>query len=212
MKKSWKDVSIKDYYEINEILEDKSYDEMDRDVQLFAILQEMDPEEAYNLPLPVYYQKKLELGWVWNKPKQEDIGDAYVIGDHRYKVLIDPMQMTTAQYIDFKNTVPLAKDHMESMLSIFLIPEGHKYNEGYNIEEVEKEIKEKMPITKAMGLFAFFFAWSNAWMEVLQEYSMKNLKKALKREKDPEKKKLIKSQMDLLTVTYGFHSLTRSQK
>ena len=208
MKKSWKEITLDDYYKITNIITDPALEEIDRDVELFALFHDMSPEEAYNLPLPKFSKMMGDLRWVFKKPVPEMVASSYVINGKKYITLMNPLKMTTAQYIDYKQMVVGAEDHLHQLLSIFLIPEGKTYNEGYEITEVEDDILTYLPITKAMGLFAFFFAWSKSWMEVLKDYSTKMLKKAIRREKDPEKKRALQEQMELLTVTYGFHSLT----
>ena len=209
MKKSWKDISIGDYYQIQEIMNDTTLDNMDREMSLFALLYDITLEEAYNTPVNVFAQKMGKLTWVWEKPKPEVVADTYSINGVKYKTLLAPDTMTTAQYIDFKNTLPGCEDHLEQMLSIFLVPEGKEYNTNYDIKQVEADILEYFPITSCMGLCAFFLIWSRAWTEVLTDYSRKMLKTAMRKEKDPRKKQLLKEQ---LMVMSGFRSLMRSPK
>lgn len=201
MKKSWKDISIGDYYKIADIMEDKSLDDMDRYMRLFALLFEMSVEEAYNIPVSKFGDKVKTLSWIYKDPKAEAevVADTYVINGTKYVTTLSPEALTTAQYIDFKNTLPDCENHLESMISIFLIPEGKNYNEGYDINKVEADILEYFPITQAMGLSAFFLIWSQAWIEVLTDYSKRMLKKAIRKEKNPEKKKILQERLTVLS-------------
>ena len=72
-------------------------------------------------------------------------------------VIKDLTKINVAQYVDFQNFVKMPmRESMEKILSIFLIPEGCSYNTGYDILDLQKEIRENMSFRVAEGLLSFF--------------------------------------------------------
>ena len=55
-----------------------------------------------------------------------------------------------AEYIDFQRTI-IKKNYLENLpalLSIFIIPKGHKYNDDYDILELRKVKKQQEAIAR----------------------------------------------------------------
>ena len=62
------------------------------------------------------------------------------------------------------------------MLSIFLVPEGKKYNTDYDIDEVKKDLEE-FNVEDAMSVCDFF----TSLFQVLYRRALKQAQKALKK-------------------------------
>ena len=61
-------------------------------------------------------------------------------------------KITTAQYIDFQN-YQKNNDEQKSF-SVFIIPKGHKYNDGYDIEQVFNDILDvPVPVLFSASFF-----------------------------------------------------------
>ena len=82
--------------------------------------------------------------------------------------------VTTAQYVDFINYSKTSD--IVKMLSVFMIPEGHKYNDGYDMLEVFEDIQD-MPIPILYSASFFFNRQFATFIKIFQRYSMKQLKK-----------------------------------
>lgn len=80
----------------------------------------------------------------------------------------------TSQYIDFMNY--LKTNNIVGILSVFLIPEGHTYNDGYDLLRVMNDAKE-LQVPVAMGISFFFKRQLNKFTEIFQSYSIKKLKR-----------------------------------
>ena len=102
---------------------------------------------------------------------------------YQLKVMKDVSKISVAQYVDFQNFVKLPlREGMEKILSIFLIPEGCKYNDGYDIIDVQKEIRENLSFRVAEGLLSFFI---EKYGELLI-HSLVYCRHQVKKTKDPE--------------------------
>lgn len=86
----------------------------------------------------------------------------YIINGTKYVLDITPSNFTTAQYMDFTT---FAKDGQRyvDMLSTVLIPDGHKYNDGYDMERTKEDVAS-MPVADAMGIINFFANWSKRYI------------------------------------------------
>ena len=109
-------------------------------------------------------------------------------------------KLTTAQYIDFQS---YSKDSDYSkMLSVFLVPKGKKYGEGYDALEVINDVST-MPVGEVLGLMGFFIILYRSWSRALLKYSSRILRKAAKREKNQELMETV-TKMEELADMFGF--------
>lgn len=150
----WSDVSIKKWKEIQSIARnDKPYDE--NIYEYIAVCADIPLEEVMTQP----YEKTLEMAkniqFIHKAPQPAMIRRWYFLEGGRYRTLMNPMNMTTAQYIDFQTYGKDTDKNLKEVLSIFLIPEGKKYGE-YDITAAQKDIEENISIEEALGLAVFF--------------------------------------------------------
>ena len=82
--------------------------------------------------------------------------------------------ITTAQYVDFTNQSNTGD--LNKMLSVFVIPEGHKYNDGYDMLQVMDDINS-LPIPIVNSIAFFFGRQFSVFMKIFQRYSIKQIKK-----------------------------------
>ena len=82
--------------------------------------------------------------------------------------------ITTAQYIDFQNYL-LKNDEVKCM-SVFMIPKGHKYNDGYDMEQVFSDVLD-MPATVVTSSCFFFSRQLELFTRIFQRYLIRKLKK-----------------------------------
>lgn len=195
---NWNSITIKKWKEIKDILSD-NMDDIDKNINIMAIVYDITPEEVYNMPLLEFSKMAKDLEWLRTPPEAEMVSDRYKINGTTYKMCLNPGEITTAQYIDFKNLYIDKDNHIAEILAVFLIPEGKTYNDGYDISQVEKDIYEHLPITYALGMSAFFLTLLEVWREVLATYSKTLIKKEMRKEKDKTKKKALTDMLGLLS-------------
>lgn len=156
-------------------------DELDKQVEIIAILADKTVDEVLLLPLQDYTDMAAKTAFLREPCKPTEI-DA----DYKWNGLVpvtDFRKINTAQYVDFQ---AFAKDFPETLpqlLSVFLVPEGKAYCEGYDVGLVQERVKG-VRLADALGLAAFFFER----FVILIEDSLTSWATEAKRTKDPMKK------------------------
>lgn len=155
---SYNELSINKYQEIKEILKDE-YEPLDLQVKLVSILDDKNEDEVMNMNINDYHELVQKTDFLMKPPEPvKKVPNKIVINGKKYDISKDVSRFTTAQYIDYQTLT--AKEDREKylpyILACFLVPEGHKYNDGYLVDEVAKEIGENVSIQEAMNVCFFF--------------------------------------------------------
>lgn len=192
--KSWSEVTIAKYYQLEEISEDKSLEGEAKDMEILAALCECTSEDISRLPYQEYLALKGQISWLGtfsfdteHDPRKIDIGD------RKYKVEGNDMsKFSTAQYIDFQTFYNKGdlKQYYGNVLATFLIPEDKKeYNVDYDVVEEAKYIYENLDICRANQLMFFFRKKCHNSMIVTVNYLRFLAERNLKRKKLPEEER-----------------------
>lgn len=171
-------------------------DDLTKTVEIVSIVNKMKIEDVLDLPLEKFKNLVGELNFLSELPVPTQPKDKYVINGHKYRLCLKPKDITAAQWVDFQ---AIDKKDYASLLSVFLIPEGKKYNDGYDIIDCISDFKS-LPIPEVMSLVAFFFILYRAFTKALLAYSYRMTRKA----KTPEAiqvRKKIKELMDSLSYS-----------
>ncbi len=191
---SWKDISIEKYLQIQEVVNSNEMSELEKETEIANIIYGFDITE---LPIPEYKQKIKALEFIATLPDKEKLASNYTVNGTKYITKADLGSIQANQFIDFQNYIK--KQDIISCISCFFIPDGHKYNDGYDMIKVKKDVGQ-LPITSANAL-SFFFKSQYAILLILsQRYSLKQMK-----EMGMSRKK-IKEMQDSLT-TLGIANL-----
>ena len=194
--KGWKDVTLGIWEKMEEIT--KRENEIERVVGFVALFNDKTEDEVLNLPLDEFKKYVNDLGWMNTPPDIEQPKETYKINGKEYDLVTNFHKLTTQQYIDFQT---FSKDNnYREMLSVFLIPRGHKYSDNYDILEVQKELAD-MPVQEVLGLMGFFIVLYRSWSRALLMYSSRILRKEGK--KNPEIMERAK-EMENLADMFGF--------
>ena len=153
-KMGWSDISIKKVKQINEVVNNAT--DEDTVWALIGICYDMTPEEVDNLPLRKAEEYARGVSFLNREPAPAVAKKSYVLNGRKYNTTMDFTKVSVAQYIDFQQAWPDSQEHPERVLAIILVPDGHKYNDGYDNAEVQKDIEEHMSCTDSMGLTLFF--------------------------------------------------------
>lgn len=180
---TWDDVSYKTFKKIQEA--DSEAD----DEKEYAIMQAIYGEEVFSLPLPEYKAKLNRLKKLFSPVPNDLHVDKVTVNGTTYVFSGVLGDITTAQYIDFMNHAK-NKDELK-MYSVFFIPKGHKYNDGYDMLQVFKDLEE-FPIT-ILNSTSFFF---NRQLDLFNKIFQRSLVSMMKKKKLP--KTMIKAMKDLL--------------
>ena len=193
MIKDYKDLCIGKYLEIQEIAKDNTAD-IDKQVNIIAVLADMTEDEVLDLPL-VEYKTLAEQSKFLEIPMQvpTNVAKCYKINGWELIPSFDIYKLTTAQYIDFQNFSKLGENQLVNVLSCFMIPKGKKYNEDYDIIEVQNTIREYLSAPDCFALAAFFLNELKMSMQAMLIYCRMAVKMMRK-----EKKKEMLKQIETL--------------
>lgn len=193
-KKTWDAISLTDYKKIVEISKRELDSDMEKDIAVVSILCEVPEKEIYDLPIQQLQSLLVDASWIkkpftfshsFNTKKVKIEGEEYVVNP-------DINQFSVAQYMDFQNFWDKRNDHMGNLLAVFIIPKGHKYNEGYDVVELAQKLEDTISI-KFWNEVCFFFLkdWLNS-VKASAIYSLWVTRKMRRKMKDKEKKALLK--------------------
>lgn len=200
---SWDNISIDKYYQMMDILNDEEDDDITKNVKLVAVVTDRPEEEIWNMDLTQAgdYISKLIFLNKFDIPKNPDI--KIKLPNYKLRVIKDLSKINMAQYVDYQNfaTLPF-REGIDKILSIFLIPEGYKYNTDYDILDLQKEIRQNLSFRVAEGLLGFFL---RKYGELLID-SLASCKKMMKKMKDKEKREQM--EMKIKELTNQFKNLT----
>lgn len=187
----WENVTFNQYLEITEIQqrEDTNYNKL---LDITAVLNNIDVDEITISNFKEYAENIKFIS--------EDIPVTEILNEYgNYTLHKDLSSMSMKQYIDFNNYAKV-NDYV-GVLSVFLIPKGKLYNEGYNIEEVREYILS-MPCTDVITIYAFFLMQSQMYMEHFREFLLQKQQMILTKRKQERRQNMKLKQTYQLYTRY----------
>ena len=181
---TWYDVTLDQYQKLQNI--DTS--ELEGQIEAATILLGVDTDDM----TWVEFCKELSKLDFLNQPIPKTIvRNSYMLNGRKYNCFVNLQDLTVSRYMDFEN-LSKTKD-LVKILAVFLIPDGKEYG-SYDLDEVYEDIKT-MNIVEASGIFNFFPLEFRICIEVLKDYSIKELKK------NPELQNLVSEAMELCSMS-----------
>ena len=177
-------LTIEKHKQIQKLLRDNNVEDMQEvQAEWLAIYADTDLDTIMNYPLTKYHKllEKFYADYFTDFSHAEPkIKDKYTAGDMVLVPMLDFTQITVAQMMDFSvlSTDPI--ENIEKLLAIFLIPKGKKYNDGYDLMEVQKAIL-KMDFNEISPLLAFFLRWFTGCRNHIQISCLEEVRKQTKR-------------------------------
>ena len=151
----WKQVTLDKYKQITAIC-DGVPDDYEATVKLVAILNDDTPENVWNYPMRKMNELTNQLTFLREFPelkarkyKQLNIGGWRLAADTKLK------DFTVAQYLDFQSVWQAEEKDLARLIAIFYLPEGKKYNDGYDVAQLISEIEQNIDVVTANEI-AFF--------------------------------------------------------
>jgi hypothetical protein len=185
---NYRDLPIGMYLEICEIDRRTDIEELHKQVQILALLTGATEEDIYNLPLEEYQSLAAKSQFLMHEYDGEIlIAKRYAIEGWILEPVQDYRKITAAQYIDFQSFAREGEKRIVEIISTMLVPKGKKYNQDYDVIEVQNALRKNLSVADALTLFAFFFVGYNQ----LIKDSLISCKKEAMKLRDPEKKKRI---------------------
>lgn len=166
---------------------DHEGDTNELNLHVLSILTDMTVDQLLDLKVPEFRAMMDRAGFLCTAPRPSEVARQYRFGDLVLVPVTDVRKMTAAQYIDFQNFSNAGEGLQAELLSCFLVPKSMKYNDGYDILEVQQAIRDFMPVTVALGLLAFF-------LRRLHRSTISTLRSSVKRmPKSPQMAKAIQA-------------------
>ena len=191
---NYRELPIGDYQDILALCKDDSLEELDRQVKILSILTKVDEDRLLNLPITEFKVLTSKMGFLEKDlpTKVTRLAKSYKIGGFELVPVTDIRKVITAQYIDFQTFHQAGFDaHFVEILSCLLVPKGKKYNQDYDIIEVQDAIRRNLNVHDAASLYAFFLYSCRESMKDMLTFSLQEAKKI----KDKEKRKKIVEQI-----------------
>lgn len=175
IKKSWDDITVGDFSKLQSLSTDNL---LESSVSILSVLCDVNEDEILSLPKVEFDNLLNESAFINTQPVKKFDKYKFKINDVTY--IFDPCfaNFTVAQYADLTYYLN-NKGSLNKVLSVFLIPKGMKYNEGYDIEKAYVDLNE-LPITYALGISDFFLYIYNVLLKAKMKAVILTLKKELK--------------------------------
>ena len=159
---NWRDLPLGVYLDILDIQRTEQ-DELARQAAILAALTGMNASDVLQLPLDEYKRLRAASEFLGQECPDDLVrtADRYDCPPFTLVPVKDYDKLTVAQYVDFQTFAQEPEAHLPELLSVFLVPEGHRYMEGYEAKDVQASIRDWLNVADALGLAARFFAWSS---------------------------------------------------
>ena len=203
---SYRELPLGDYQDILALCKDKSLEELDRQVKILSILTKVDEDTLLNLPIQDFKVLTSRMGFLEKDlpTKVTRLEKSYKIGKFELVPVTDMRKVITAQYIDFQSFHQAGfEDHFVEILSCLLIPKGMKYNQDYDIIEVQDAIRKDLNVYDAASLYAFFIFSCRESIKDMLTFSLQETQKIKDKEKREKIQGQIKDQIHLLVTNGG---------
>lgn len=199
IKNGWRDVTINEYIDLCNIINDNGQTEYNREVAKIALLANMDEEQVWSLNINQFRNYQVQFLWTNEfKINEKVMFKTISINGQKYEVDPNLQNFTVAQYIDFQTFYPqLKKDNtiIGNILACFIIPDGKKYAEGYDIKELVNTINNHLDIMTAQEILFFFLKNYLISIRVLANYFNWIVKRKTRKLKD-------KTQAEKMTIQW----------
>lgn len=200
MIKSFDELSIKKYRELIEL---EKIDDTEYGLQILSILSDIEIDELLDMPLDDFTKLMGQTKFIYGNVERMDykkLGKKITINGKEYRLVKNARDLSAGQYIDYKAYIQRENfwKMLPYILTIFLIPEGHKYNNGYDVVELANEFDEHLNLPTALTISDFFLHQSTLSIKSSVTSLKWMMKRMMKREKNQEMKEKIQSCLEQL--------------
>ena len=153
------ELPLSKYLKTLEIFNDKYLSDLDKNIEILAIYADTTVDDILKLLPDEAGMYMAEMSDVISsyKPSNSKHPKKININNQVYNVNYNIGKLNMAQYIDFQQTI-VKKNYLENLpalLSIFIIPNGHKYNDDYDILELRKVLENNITLDEALSIIFF---------------------------------------------------------
>lgn len=185
---------------------EKTEDDVSYGIKILSALSDYSEDELMDMPMDEFQSLMAKTSFL-NTPMQKldwkHLGKTITINGKKYNVIKDAKKMTAGQYIDYKSYMKDADKFIEMLpyiLTVFIIPEGCKYNDGYDIEDLAKELNDNLDLKTALSITDFFQHQSKLSMLTSLRYLKWMTKRMMKKEKNMEVRTEMENAMNQMAL------------
>ena len=183
---SYNKLTLAQYREIQEIQKDDTLDDIDRHTRILSVLTGVAEDELMHLPLPEYTELSAKAKFLSAEGFQAGrMAKKYIIGGMELIPVTDFRKLETCQYLDFQTYAGDLDRYMAELISVILVPKGHRYNEGYDITALQESVRQEMSVTDGATIVGFFLTWCGRSIKDSLNYS-KRMAKGIRDRKERE--------------------------
>ena len=153
--RGWDGVTVEQFVEVRKILKESTLNPEECMIAVAAELAGVTYEELLNMPLEKAAELFEKANQLREEPRRGRLSTHYQVGNVILK-LTPVKDLTIAQWVDFQTYGKDMEKNIVEILSVVLVPEGKKYNEGYDMDMVKMGIRRYMHVPEAMAVCFFF--------------------------------------------------------
>ena len=198
---NYRNLPVGKYLEICDLARDENVDPLTQQVKTISILTGLTEDEVLALPIMEYKElagktKFLEKDY----DGKLQIAKSYGLNGMELIPVKDITKINVAQYVDFQTFSKEGDKYIVESLSTLLIPKGKKYNEGYEISDVHKAIRENLSVADVLSLSAFFL---KMWVKSIKDFQIFSIKEIQKIPDKEMRDKLMKQMEEIHSKING---------
>lgn len=165
-------ITVAKYKEIRDIIDKykEEEDDVNFQIELYACLNDMTIDDVMDMPASDYVNDLKKMDFLLKAPNVKPMLPKELrINGRRYDVVKSADHFTAAQLIDLEQYIQ-KEPGTEYVLSTIFIPHGHKYMDGYTIDDIMDDMLS-VDIITALNANAFFLrAWERC-IDTFRTYS-----------------------------------------
>ena len=198
------DLPLAKYLKTLEIFNDASLSDLDKNIEILAIYADTTVDSILKLRPDVVeeYFADMSNSISSYKPSNSKRPKKIKINDQVYTINYNIGKLNMAQYIDFQQII-VKKNYLENLpalLSIFIIPKGHKYNDDYDIIELRSILENNITLDEALSIIFFSKMKSISLIKLKLLYYRSMLKIMRWTTKDKQTKEMLRMTENQLSI------------
>lgn len=184
--KNWNDITLKQFNEIQNLLSQPD------EYLTCNLLDVIYGTDSANMTIAELAPYKNALQFLTEPIPHCKLKQKYEINGTVYDSNLDLTVLTVAQFVDYQTYIKEEHIELNKVLSVFFTPEGHSYNDGYDMKKVQNDLLnlDIVTITTASFFFEIQFAM---FVDLFQRSLKQTVKKTVK---DKMKRKEMLKQLE----------------
>lgn len=201
---SWDKISISRWRQIKDIISDEARDEMSKEIGLLSVLCDVDENTLWDMNIMDLDPLTKKMGFIEDFDFPKDVKYRKInIGNTKCNIEKDLQKFTIAQFVDYQSLYKNFEKNIGAILACFIVPEGHRYGDGYDVAEFAKEIEEHLSIVQSNSICFFLLRNWLSSLEGIVIYSNWIMRRMAKKNPNNPKIKEMKEKLEALS-TFGW--------